>query len=49
MLKGFDIEDVKKWRKEEYDAGRPSEIHDYFYSHGGLICPHCGLNTDQYA
>jgi hypothetical protein len=35
----YKIEDVKRWRKAEYDAGRPSGLGDFYAAHG--ICPKC--------
>lgn len=35
----YKVEDVKRWRKAEYDAGRPSGLDDFFATHG--ICPTC--------
>ena len=30
---------IKKWRQEEHDAGRPSELRDFFSVHG--LCFTC--------
>ncbi len=33
------LDDIKVWRKTEYDAGRPSELADFFKAFN--ICPTC--------
>jgi hypothetical protein len=35
----YDIPDIKRWRKTEYDAGRPSGLDDFFAAHG--VCRAC--------
>ena len=35
----YQIEDIKRWRKAEYDAGRPSGLDAFFAAHG--ICSTC--------
>jgi hypothetical protein len=36
---GFDLESIKRWRETEYDAGRASNLNDFFIRHG--LCPAC--------
>ncbi len=35
------MQEVKAWRKREFDAGRPSGLNDYFVAHGFCFCSHC--------
>ena len=36
---GFSINDIKLWRKKQFDAGLPSEIEEFFRAHG--LCVEC--------
>ena len=36
---GFSLEAVKEWRSREHEAGRPSELKDFFRSNG--LCAEC--------
>ena len=37
--KPYNLQDVKRWREVQSDAGRPSGLNDFFAAHG--ICPTC--------
>ncbi len=37
---GIAIQEVRTWRKTEFDAGRPSTVADFYAAHH--ICPDCG-------
>ena len=37
---GYKLEDVREWRRAEYEAGRPSGYDDFFRAHG--LCVECG-------
>lgn len=37
--RSYEIEEAKRWRKVESEAGRPSSLADFFSAHG--ICPKC--------
>jgi hypothetical protein len=36
---GYSIQQVKTWRAEQYELGRPSTFQDFFSIHG--LCPDC--------
>jgi hypothetical protein len=36
---GFTIEDIKQWRKRQFEAGKPSNLKDFFDTHG--LCSVC--------
>ena len=37
---GFTLQSVREWREREHEAGRPSELDDFFRAH--QICVGCG-------
>ncbi len=39
MKHGYSIEQVKQWRAEQSQAGKPSTLEDFFPAHG--LCSNC--------
>jgi len=42
---GFSFEDIKKWRTNERDAGRPYGLRDFYQAHD--LCFECGSRGVQ--
>lgn len=38
----YTIQAIKDWRENEYKAGRPSELADFYHAHSIDICVDCG-------
>lgn len=48
----FSIQDIKNWREQEHDAGRPSSLEDFYRAQhlGFIFCEVCqsrGINVHQ--
>ena len=44
------IPEIKKWREEEFEAGRPSELEDFFRAHNlCFACKATGVKPDPVA
>lgn len=41
----YSIEEIKQWRKQEYDAGRPSSLDDFYRAKG--VCLACKGRGDR--
>jgi len=44
-MHGFSIQAVKEWRAQEFDAGRPSGLEDFYRAHG--LCLDCRANGSR--
>ena len=39
MKRNYPVNEIKAWRKKQYDQGKPSSLKSFYIAHG--LCPDC--------